>query len=63
MAWYHPDSPKNSSRSVTHSVTHQPQRTASRTRNGSSQSVYCGECTLFSRRKAHSIAPQTCSQG
>jgi succinate dehydrogenase/fumarate reductase-like Fe-S protein len=37
--------------------------TRSSTKNGSSHSVYCGECTLCSSRNPHSIAPDTAIHG
>ena len=46
-------------RSATRYATIQPHRTRSSTKNGSSHSVYCGECTLCSSRNPHSIAALT----
>jgi len=63
IVWYQENSPTNSTASATQNATHQPQRTATSTRNGSSHRVYCGECTLFSSRKAQSIAPDTWIHG
>jgi hypothetical protein len=63
MSAYQENRPKNSSRSVTQKVTHHPQRTWISAKNGSSHRAYCGLCTLFSSRKAHSIAAHTCTHG
>ena len=41
------------------SAATQPHGTRSSTKNGSSHSVYCGECTLCSSRNPHSIAALT----
>jgi hypothetical protein len=60
---YQENRPTNSTRSEAQKLAHQPQRTAISAKNGSSHSVYCGECTLLSSRNAQSIAPDTCTHG
>src|SRR4051812_33847629 len=55
--------PTYMARSATKYATIQPHCTRSSTKNGSSHSVYCGECTLCSSRKPHSIAALTPTHG
>lgn len=63
MSAYQANRPTNTSRSLTQKLNHHPQRTRISAKNGSNHSVYCGECTLFSSRNAHSIAAETCTHG
>jgi len=53
----------NSTTSTATNATHQPQRSRSSTKNGSTHSTYCSEYTLLNSRNAQIIAALTCSHG